>query len=98
MGRMLGRDRLSLEKAVETTDGTDDTDRQGQGLGSPHTCELSTRPGRQPEFQPRPSVESVKSVVKTSADFRLTGSNPSLLPLHLRHLRHPRKDELPASG
>jgi len=51
--------RLNLEKAVETTDCSDDTDQQGLGLGSPPTCEVSARPGWKPPFQPRPSVESV---------------------------------------
>jgi len=50
---------MNLEKEVETTDCTDDTDQQGLGLGSQHTCEVSVRPGWKPPFQPHPSVESV---------------------------------------
>ncbi len=61
---------FNLEKAVETTDCTADADQQGLGLGSLHTCEVSARPGWKPSFQPCPSVESVKSVVKTTAAFR----------------------------
>jgi hypothetical protein len=35
-----GDEDLNLEKAVGTTDCTDDTDTPGLGFGLPHTCEV----------------------------------------------------------
>ena len=72
---------MNLEKVVETKDCTDDTDQQGFGLGSPHTCEVSARPGWKPPVQPRPSVESVESVVKTTAALMLKTSGRGFEPL-----------------
>ena len=39
MAQDPGRGGFNLEKAVGTTNHTDHTNKQGLGLGSPHTCE-----------------------------------------------------------
>ena len=62
---------MNLEKAVGTTDCTDITDKQGLELGTPHTRKVSGLPRGKLPFQLRPSVKSVKSVVKATAAFRL---------------------------
>lgn len=59
--------------AFGTTDYTNNTDKQGLGIGSPHTCEVRDRPRWKHPFQARPSVKSVESVVKTTAVSRLMG-------------------------
>jgi len=56
-------DSRDLKTGVQTTDGTNGTDKQGLGLGSSTTCEVNDQPGWETGFQPRPSVESVESVV-----------------------------------
>ena len=74
MGVQPAEGTLNLERAVGTTDCADDTDKQGLGSGSPPIFKVSVRPESKPSFQARPSVESVKSVVKSTAAFRVNWS------------------------
>jgi hypothetical protein len=60
-------------KAVEATNGTDHTNKQGLGSRSPRTCEVRAGPGWKPPFQRGPFVGFVEFVVKPTADSRLIG-------------------------
>jgi hypothetical protein len=64
------RETFILESAFGTTNFADRTDKQGLGFALPHTCEVRAQPRWKHPFQSRPSVESVKSAVKTTAVFR----------------------------
>ena len=70
---------MTLESAVGTTDFADNTDKQGLGFALPCTCEVRAQPRWKHPFQSRPSVESVKSAVKTTAVFRITAPREDFL-------------------
>jgi hypothetical protein len=86
-GAVQDRDR----DRVGTTDFADSTDKQGLGFALPPTCEVRARPRWKHPLQSRPSVESVKSAVMTTAVFRLKHPQPS----HRAGVRIPSQRALP---
>jgi hypothetical protein len=71
---------FSPESAVGTTDFADSADKQELGFAWPHPCEVRAQTCWKHPFQSRPSVESVKSVVRTTAVFRFSKATRTLPP------------------